>query len=715
MHHSNGQVQNQPIHHHVNRWTPGLSLEYETEKTKFKGRNFNGLGASPNRNVTKSVRQSYNRAKKDQSYTRNLKKLDSSEPLDKEFFSGDVSSSLRLLNFHYSSPSSNSMQKNQSSNYRKKRIATFNKEVFLQSNCYFVVDNVPDKYLVNGVDPDVLVAWETIRLVYLPTHEIPSCPICLYPPTVAKITRCGHVFCWSCILHYLQLTDKTWRKCPICHEAVHDADLKSVVNVIQKKFARHENITMKLMKRQKSSLFTSTKSEKISDESFSLWNGLFLKFGSKLMLANKDSVVEKIMLPEKLELENQLIQAVADESGEDCFIQLALMKVKKAIEEIKIDNELIETLNMTHTVDDNDAFVPSQESSLAFILSQAKVDDSYELPFANNDSENKFENTNTIKENLDHQVSLQWNNGADEQLSCNAKPSNILIDEHVEHYVNKSSERFDDFYYFYQAEDGQNIYIDALNARCLIEEYGSLCNAPTTITGQILDFESFTMSLEHRKRFRYLSHLPLACEFCICELLLRPPVLSKSTIHNFMPEFNKRKSIRSKKLEEQRKFDRKATNARNKEFGYQCVDDCPTSNIDLADLDNFPCSFSPTTELTHQNSFYNEAAADENNGLGKPGLSFAQMLKVKQPDDAMFQKPSIHLTNTQLTNKNDTRNLTVLQDNECEISTPTFKEMFNAAISATTLKCLDPTQENNSKKKKQKGILLFSTGAQRKY
>ena len=59
----------------------------------------------------------------------------------------------------------------------------------------------------------------------------------------------------------------------------------------------------------------------------------------------------------------------------------------------------------------------------------------------------------------------------------------------------------------------------------------------------------------------------MSCEFFICELLLRPPVLSKTTIHNFMPEFNKRKTMRAKKLEEQRKFDHKATNARNKEFG----------------------------------------------------------------------------------------------------------------------------------------------------
>ena len=56
--------------------------------------------------------------------------------------------------------------------------------------------------------------------------EPPSCPICLHYPTAAKMTRCGHIYCWACILHYLTLGEKTWRKCPICYESIHSDDLK---------------------------------------------------------------------------------------------------------------------------------------------------------------------------------------------------------------------------------------------------------------------------------------------------------------------------------------------------------------------------------------------------------------------------------------------------------------------------------------------------------
>jgi hypothetical protein len=36
-----------------------------------------------------------------------------------------------------------------------------------------------------------------------------------------------------------------------------------------------------------------------------------------------------------------------------------------------------------------------------------------------------------------------------------------------------------------------------------------------------------------RGRTRYLSHLPLTCEFQVVELDLHPPIVSESTLHEF--------------------------------------------------------------------------------------------------------------------------------------------------------------------------------------
>ncbi|WVQ84156.1 hypothetical protein IAT38_006303 [Cryptococcus sp. DSM 104549] len=55
------------------------------------------------------------------------------------------------------------------------------------------------------------------------------CPICLGNPVAGRMTECGHIFCFPCILHYIQLSDvPKSTKCPICGDAIHLRMLKSV-------------------------------------------------------------------------------------------------------------------------------------------------------------------------------------------------------------------------------------------------------------------------------------------------------------------------------------------------------------------------------------------------------------------------------------------------------------------------------------------------------
>ena len=65
-----------------------------------------------------------------------------------------------------------------------------------------------------------------VNLQILSDEQLASCPICLDIPVAAKITKCAHVYCWPCILHYLSLSEKAWAKCPICFDAIEEKDLK---------------------------------------------------------------------------------------------------------------------------------------------------------------------------------------------------------------------------------------------------------------------------------------------------------------------------------------------------------------------------------------------------------------------------------------------------------------------------------------------------------
>lgn len=141
-----------------------------------------------------------------------------------------------LLNFHYYNPRdsmaptgvSSSFPKNGFNRYTKKY--RYNKEQYLQANCQFVVKS--GDYRAHKVSPDMLVDWEKIEQVIVNngSEENVTCPICLYPPKASKICRCGHIYCFSCMLHYLALSDKSWRKCPICYESIHLKDLKRWVS-----------------------------------------------------------------------------------------------------------------------------------------------------------------------------------------------------------------------------------------------------------------------------------------------------------------------------------------------------------------------------------------------------------------------------------------------------------------------------------------------------
>jgi len=112
-----------------------------------------------------------------------------------------------------------------------------------------------------------------------------------------------------------------------------------------------------------------------------------------------------------------------------------------------------------------------------------------------------------------------------------------------------------DFVYFYQSSDGQRIYLNALNARMLMSEYSSFTNCPQNITARILASESFFMSEENRKRFRYLSHLPLHSEFKIVEVELNTEAhVSLETITLFEREIKEKRQLRERKLMKEKRL-----------------------------------------------------------------------------------------------------------------------------------------------------------------
>ena len=135
-----------------------------------------------------------------------------------------MANSLRIATQHDARPAASKTR-----SVRRTGSSTNARETYVRANSkLFVKGYVDCEPFIS--DPDQLVPWEDVEFVQLFTTEEQACPICLAPPVAAKITRCGHVYCWPCILHHLASSiEKTWNYCPLCDDYVVGKDLRSVV------------------------------------------------------------------------------------------------------------------------------------------------------------------------------------------------------------------------------------------------------------------------------------------------------------------------------------------------------------------------------------------------------------------------------------------------------------------------------------------------------
>ncbi|NWH66828.1 RNF10 protein, partial [Geococcyx californianus] len=586
----------------------------------------------------------------------------------------------------------------------------FNKELFLQANCQFVVSEEQD-YTVHFADPDTLVNWDFVEQVRICSHEVPSCPICLYPPTAAKITRCGHIFCWACILHYLSLSEKTWSKCPICYGSVHKKDLKSVVAMETRQYAIGDTITMQLMRREKGVLVALPKSQwmnvvqpvYVKDDQHSQY--------SKLLLASREQVLQLVILEEKAALLKQYEEE--KHTPEACFIEAAIQELKERETALSADQDKNNGIaGVTAAVEE--LVLKSSKAVEPAVSQEKKCGIEYLSAFDEElvepclDLASSFSPPVEAEEAVLDEEEVSEVHTAGEPDENTTEEPNLAETSYQESKETISSGHLinSPFYYFYQAEDGQCMYLHPVNVRCLVREYGSLEKSPEKITASVVEITGYSMTEDIRQRHRYLCHLPLTCEFSICELALKPPVISKETLELFS--------------------------------GWYCLSN-PEVHIALENLQQFPAFTScpgETTSTDHpsfclsplgrspvfQTESLSPAASQVSPLLcgsleeESPLPSFAQMLRVGKAKPETWPKPAPK------TRDENTLALPVPADSDGEsdssdrVPVPSFQNSFSQAIEAALLKLDKPStadhlseEKGGKKRKKQKQKLLFST------
>lgn len=437
--------------------------------------------------------------------------------------------------------------------------------MFFIYSCQFVVKSDGD-YTPYTVSPDLLVEWSSIEQIHLfGSTEEPQCPICLYHPVAAKMTRCGHVYCWPCILHYLALSEKkSWRKCPICFEAVHIGDLKSAVSKPHRNYTIDDYVTFELMCRNKNSLQTykakdvssGMTAEGISTIFPYLTDETEKTLCSKLLLAKPQEIMS-IIERERNELQCQLTS-----DGIDCTDSMFVEQALSLLEER--EKTLVELLAASQTTE---------------IV--AKIGVSLEELDLN-------ENVATPAVATTHEEELAF--GGDDNLPLPTE--NFVIDEDSDLTINdidivptNIGTQNKDHFYFYQSNDGQHLYLHSLNVRMLQSMYGALEKAPHRIIGKMLQKESCSMSEELRKRLKYLQHLPVSCQFEVVEIALEPPVISNDVMRYFKEELRMRQKTRQRRAREERKREKHIDRVNEQQFGKFMR---AAINIDVTSDQHFP-------------------------------------------------------------------------------------------------------------------------------
>ncbi|XP_067269428.1 RING finger protein 10 isoform X1 [Pseudorasbora parva] len=599
----------------------------------------------------------------------------------------------------------------------------FNKELFLQANCQFVVIDDQD-YQAHFTDPDTLVDWDFVQQVRIYSHEVPSCPICLYPPVAAHMTRCGHIYCWPCMLHYLSLSEKSWSKCPICYEAVHSVDLKSVVAMETRQYVSGNVITMRLMRREKGSLVALPSSQWVKVEEPIHFGDVHLRAYSKLLLASQQQVLG-LLAEERMALQSQLSQEKDDPQA--CFIQSALLQLQEREESLlkchrkdggSVDGVDMRKLSLSEHSSPEVTVVKNLTTSKPILQYASAFDD--ELQEAH-------------EEPVEELATPSVPEVAEEM------PEGALEDKPVEETPQTSqSAHHGPYYYFYQAEDGQQMFLHPVNVRCLLREYGSLENSPQSITATVVEIDGHTVSEDIRRRHRYLSHLPLTCEFSLCELNLQPPVLSKETLDSFAEDLEKRKRLRQKKARDEKRREKRIEIEENRKQGKY-----PEVHIGLENLQHFPAfgsppqsgsqmqlpefllgppsplSSSPSSDgvmfpnLTERSPSLSVTSVEEDSHC----MSFAQMLKdgkarVDAGPKSIPQKADMFLAPPMADSDGES-------DGSDRVPVPSFQNSFSQAFeqalsqldngNQTPAQALPIPDEKGGKKKKKKQKLLFST------
>jgi len=327
------------------------------------------------------------------------------------------------------------------------------------------------------------ILWEDINTIIYYSVDIYTCPICLEKNLICpQITRCGHIFCWPCLISYydfwtISAIAKKIPKCPLCKEQLDLNNTKfcEILNCVNYLSSSDDGLSTSNLEKE------TYNKEKMHPSSNSTYQTHFMTF-NLIMKDKKAPVLYNTFYDPYLEYyknhvnKGNIFNFVPLETDE----VFSFSRIFSTTPELTLKRYLKIKQNLEYALKEElEAFsderkIKSLTKCLEEIQQEIKYIDIY-LQSPNNKTEIE---ENKEEEEINLSISTSENKLIQEKSISNNENQSTIDDD-----VNKHDQiDYNNFIYFYQEQFGDIYYLHPLNYSILITEYGGEENLPTEIT-----------------------------------------------------------------------------------------------------------------------------------------------------------------------------------------------------------------------------------------
>lgn len=430
---------------------------------------------------------------------------------------------------------------------------------------YRFVMNPTGDYTVHFADPDIFFQWEDILQVIIPRTSalalttggacgldegLTSCPICLSPPIAPRMTKCGHVFCFPCILHYLSMSKTSnWARCPICFDSVNESQLKSVkwhepltrdqkslIDGISSPSTVHEDdeapsatsstLRMRLIQRPHITTLALPRSSTWPSELLPPHQAPFhflpdVYNFSKFMLATPEYLIADLSRDlEALATERISLVAMKDELSL-FFIDAVEEKLRHQISKASS----LESRHLSNAV--TKARIQCEELERRSILTTNRIESRNTLGNVSSDVPVDFLSVRSVPP-----FTSSPSAAAGPHALAAGSVASVPSRTHKSRRNLNPPPPTTQTYYYYQDASGLPVFLHPLDIKILHSHFRSYPSFPDDITVRIESAAEGSVNEELRKRCKYLAHMPEGANVVFVEADLES-VVGKEGLKNF--------------------------------------------------------------------------------------------------------------------------------------------------------------------------------------